>query len=46
MKSFVVNFEKYFVNYFLRFVRNGKAELKTKIYSQKVKGMTKNGHSL
>ena len=25
---------------------NGKAELKTKIYTQKVKGITKNGHSL
>ena len=46
MKSFVANFEKHFVHYFLRFVPNGKAEIKTKIYSQKVKGITKNGYSL
>lgn len=46
MKSFITNFEKNFVRYFLRIVPNGKAELKTKIYSQKIKGITKNGYSM
>ena len=46
MKSFVTAFEKHFIQYFLKFVPNGKAELKTKIYTQKVKGITKNGYSL
>lgn len=46
MKSFVSNFEKHFIRYFLRIVPNGKADLRTKIYTQKLKGITKNGHSL
>lgn len=46
MKSFITNFEKHFIRYFLRIVSKGKAELKTKIYSQKIKGITKNGYSL
>jgi chromosome segregation ATPase len=46
MKSFIGNFEKHFIKYFLRIVPNGKAELKVKIYSQKIKGITKNGYSM
>jgi structural maintenance of chromosome 3 (chondroitin sulfate proteoglycan 6) len=46
MKSFIIDFEKHFIRYFLRVVPGGKAELKTKIFSQKIKGLTKNGHSL
>jgi len=46
MKSFVSNFEKHFIRYFLRIVPNGKAELKSKVHTQKIKGITKNAHSL
>lgn len=46
MKQFISNFEKYFIAYFLRIVPNGKADLRTKVYTQKVKGLTKNGFSV
>ena len=46
MKSFVANFDKHFIKYFLKIVPNGKADLRTKIYTQKIKGITKNGYSL
>jgi len=46
MKEFISNFEKHFIAYFLRIVPNGKADLRTKIYTQKIKGITKNGFSI
>ncbi len=46
MKQFISNFEKYFIAYFLRIVPNGKADLRTKVFTQKVKGLTKNGFSV
>lgn len=46
MDTFIKKFNTNFKKYFLRIVPNGKVDLRTKILTQKLKGINKNAYSL
>jgi hypothetical protein len=46
MQTFIKNFERHFKRYFSRIVPNGKLDLRTKIHTERIKGISKNAYSL